>query len=61
VIVGNHADKESDLLTFTLEALPEQTIQKGSAMVAEDRRHEIVHLEAMRHVYLEPLPQVLQQ
>jgi hypothetical protein len=30
-------------------------------MVAESRRHEIVHLEAMWHVNLEPLPQVLQQ
>jgi hypothetical protein len=30
-------------------------------VVAESGRHEIVHLEAMWHVYLEPLPQILQQ
>jgi hypothetical protein len=47
-------------LTFALQTLPEETVKKWTAVVAESRRHEIMHLEAMWHIYLESLPQVLQ-
>lgn len=49
------------LLTFALEALPEEAVEQAAAVVTKRRRHERVHLEPVRYVYLEPLSQVLQQ
>jgi len=47
-------------LTVALEALAEQPVEQRAAVVAEGRGHEVVAPEAVRHVNLEPLPQVLQ-
>lgn len=46
-------------LTFAFESLPEESVEEGSAVIAEGRRHVIVNAEPVRYVDFEPLAQVL--
>ena len=49
-----------DWNTFTFESLPEEAVEEGTAVVAERRRHVVVHAEPVRHVDFEPLSQILE-
>ena len=52
-------DLHLDPLTLTFEPLPEESVEHRAAVIAEGRRHVVVDLEPMRHIYLEPLRQHL--
>ncbi len=45
--------------TFALESLPEEAVQHGAAVVAEGEALVVADLEAVRHVDLKALLQVL--
>ena len=48
------------LCTATFESLSKQSVQHGSAVVAERRRHVVVNDEVMRNIDVEPRRQHLQ-
>ena len=48
------------LRTATFESLSKQSVQHGSAVVAERRRHVVVNDEVMRNIDVEPRRQHLQ-
>lgn len=48
-------DSHGDVLTFTLEALSQQTPQQGPAVVTEGQDLEVVDAKLVRNVDAEPL------
>lgn len=47
---------KSLVLTFTFEALSEETVEERTAVVTEGGGHEVVGLETVGNVDFKPLP-----